>query len=76
MIWMKAAIMTGLMLASPYLFYQIWIFVAAGLYPHEKNYVYLYLPISIAPVLWRGVAGVRVCLRSGAAISCSRSTRA
>ena len=48
MIWMKAAIVTGLVFASPYLFFQIWIFVAAGLYPHEKNYVYLYLPISIA----------------------------
>lgn len=47
MIWLKAALMTGLVIASPYVFYQVWIFVAAGLYPHEKNYVYLYLPISI-----------------------------
>ncbi len=46
MIWMKAGLMSGLILASPYLFYQVWIFVAAGLYPHEKHYVYLYLPIS------------------------------
>lgn len=47
MIWMKAALLTGLMLASPYIFLQIWLFVAAGLYPHEKHYVYLYLPISL-----------------------------
>ena len=47
MIWMKAGFITGLVLASPYIFFQIWMFVAAGLYPHEKNYVYLYLPISI-----------------------------
>ncbi len=47
MIWMKAALVTGLVLGSPWIFYQVWIFVAAGLYPHEKNYVYLYLPISI-----------------------------
>jgi sec-independent protein translocase protein TatC len=47
MIWLKAALMTGLVLASPYVFYQIWVFVAAGLYPHERHYVYLYLPISI-----------------------------
>jgi sec-independent protein translocase protein TatC len=47
MIWLKAALTTGLVVASPYVFYQIWLFVAAGLYPHEKNYVYLYLPISI-----------------------------
>jgi sec-independent protein translocase protein TatC len=48
MIWMKAALTTGLVLAGPYLFYQIWVFVAAGLYPHEKHYVYLYFPISVA----------------------------
>lgn len=47
MIWLKAALMTGLVIASPWIFYQVWVFVAAGLYPHEKNYVYLYLPISI-----------------------------
>ncbi len=47
MIWLKAAFVSGLVIASPYIFYQLWLFVAAGLYPHEKQYVYLYLPISI-----------------------------
>ena len=47
MIWMKAGVVTGLLLSSPYIFYQIWLFVAAGLYPHEKRYVYIYLPFSI-----------------------------
>jgi sec-independent protein translocase protein TatC len=46
MIWMKAALVSGVVLASPWVFIQIWNFVAAGLYPHEKNYVYLYLPFS------------------------------
>ncbi len=47
MVWMKAAVITGLVFASPYLILQIWLFVAAGLYPHEKNYVYLYFPLSV-----------------------------
>ena len=47
MIWMKAGLVAGLLFASPYIFYQIWIFVAAGLYPHEKKYVHLYLPFSL-----------------------------
>jgi sec-independent protein translocase protein TatC len=47
MIWLKAALVAGLVIASPYLIYQIWVFVAAGLYPHEKSYVYLYLPMSL-----------------------------
>ncbi len=48
MIWLKAAAVSGLILASPYMFYQIWLFVAAGLYPHEKRYVHVFLPFSIA----------------------------
>lgn len=47
MIWMKAGIITGLMISSPWIFIQIWNFVAVGLYPHEKNYVYLYMPVSL-----------------------------
>lgn len=47
MIWLKAGFITGLILSSPWVFWQIWMFVAAGLYPHEKNYVYIYLPFSL-----------------------------
>jgi sec-independent protein translocase protein TatC len=47
MIWMKAAGITGLIIASPWVFWQIWQFVAAGLYPHEKGYVFMYLPMSL-----------------------------
>lgn len=47
MVWIKAAIITGLILAGPFVFHQLWLFVAAGLYPHEQKYVYYYLPISI-----------------------------
>ncbi len=47
MIWMKAGVVTGIALASPWIFLQIWTFVAAGLYRHEKNYVYIYLPFSM-----------------------------
>ncbi len=46
-VWVKAALLVGLVLSSPWVFYQIWSFVAAGLYPHEKHYVHLFLPISL-----------------------------
>jgi sec-independent protein translocase protein TatC len=46
-IYVKAALMVGLVLASPWIFYQLWTFVAAGLYPHEKKWVWMFLPISI-----------------------------
>jgi sec-independent protein translocase protein TatC len=47
MIWLKAALISGFVIASPYIFFQIWSFVAAGLYPHEQKYVYIYLPFSL-----------------------------
>ncbi|MGQ9645957.1 MAG: twin-arginine translocase subunit TatC [Thermodesulfobacteriota bacterium] len=37
--YMKVAFIAGLMLASPFVLYQIWAFVAPGLYRHEKRYV-------------------------------------
>ena len=46
-IYLKAALVTGAVLASPWIFYQIWAFVAAGLYPHEKKYVHVFLPFSL-----------------------------
>lgn len=47
MIYLKVAFVSGLVVASPWVFYQLWLFVAAGLYPHERRYVYIYLPISL-----------------------------
>lgn len=46
-IYIKAALLVGVVLSSPWVFYQLWTFVAAGLYPHEKRWVRLFLPISI-----------------------------
>lgn len=56
MIWLKAAFVSGIIIASPYMFYHLWLFVAAGLYPHEKKFVFLYLPFSI--ILFLSGAGI------------------
>jgi sec-independent protein translocase protein TatC len=48
MSYMKVCFFAGLLLASPWVFYQLWLFIAAGLYPHERKYVHVYLPLSIA----------------------------
>ena len=47
MIWIKAALVVGLVISSPWVFWQIWTFIAAGLYPHEKRYVHMFMPFSI-----------------------------
>ena len=44
--YMLIATWSGLILASPWIFYQLWKFVSAGLYPKEKRYVYIAAPAS------------------------------
>jgi sec-independent protein translocase protein TatC len=53
MIWIKAAFFTGLLIASPYIFWQLWAFIGAGLYSHEKKYVHIFVPISLV-LFWSG----------------------
>lgn len=47
MVWMKVCFVSGFVLSSPWVFYQIWAFIAAGLYPHEKRLVHWYLPFAV-----------------------------
>jgi sec-independent protein translocase protein TatC len=47
LVYFKVVLVCGLLLASPWIFWQVWSFVAAGLYPHEKKHVYRYLPFSV-----------------------------
>ena len=56
-IFFMVCLVSGLVLASPWVFYQIWAFVAAGLYRHERGYVKKYLPFSLGLFL----AGVFLC---------------
>ena len=44
--YIQIALVAGLLLSSPWVFYQLWMFVAAGLYPHEKRYVYMAAPFT------------------------------
>jgi len=57
LVWFKVCLITGLILGSPWIFYQIWSFIAAGLYPHEKRLVNHFLPFSVLLFL----AGVALC---------------
>lgn len=56
-VWMLVCLIVGLVISSPLVIYEIWAFVAAGLYPHEKQYVHFLLPFSIGLFL----IGVLVC---------------
>jgi sec-independent protein translocase protein TatC len=36
MLYMKMAFFVGIFVAAPFILYQVWAFIAPGLYPHEK----------------------------------------
>lgn len=46
LVWLKLAVVVAAILASPLMAREIWGFVAAGLYPHEKRYVQVFAPVS------------------------------
>ena len=57
LVYMQVSLLVGFVIASPWVFYQLWSFVAAGLYPTEKKLVNVYMPFSIGLFL----LGVAVC---------------
>ena len=45
--YFKVSMKFGIVLATPWILYQMWKFIAAGLYPAEKRWVRLFAPTSI-----------------------------
>ncbi len=39
-LYIKLSIVTGIFLVSPYILWQVWLFISPGLYRHEKRYVW------------------------------------
>ena len=56
-IYFMICMVSGLVLTSPFVFCQVWAFIAAGLYRHERHYVKKFLPFSLGLFL----AGVFLC---------------
>ncbi len=46
MLYMKAAALVGLFLAAPLVLWQLWLFIAPGLYAHEKRYAIPFVVLS------------------------------
>jgi Sec-independent protein secretion pathway component TatC len=47
LIYIKVVVFAALVISGPYIIYQLWQFVAAGLYPREKEWVRKLVPVSI-----------------------------
>ena len=44
--FMKISLICGLILSAPWVFYQLWMFIAAGLYEHERRSIQTTIPFS------------------------------
>lgn len=48
MVYLEISMICALVIASPWILWQVWQFIAAGLYAHERKTVTRYIPLSIA----------------------------
>lgn len=47
MTYLQICIVAALVIAGPWLIYQLWLFIAAGLYPQERKTITKYIPLSL-----------------------------
>lgn len=58
--YMKVGLMAGIFIASPFLLYQLWMFVSPGLYRNEKRFVLPFLFLSVGLFLSGGLFGYKI----------------
>src|SRR5437870_11369891 len=58
-LYLEVGLVAGLFAASPFVFYQVWLFIAPGLYRNEQRYVLPFLVGTVALSLAGGLFGYR-----------------
>jgi sec-independent protein translocase protein TatC len=59
-LYLKISALAGLFVTSPYVLYQVWLFISPGLYRKEKKYVFPFLFFSVLLFVAGGYFGYRV----------------
>lgn len=59
-LYLKISALAGLFITSPYVLYQVWLFISPGLYRREKKYVVPFLCSSVFLFVAGGYFGYRV----------------
>src|SRR6266853_2107575 len=59
-LYLKIAALAGLFLTSPFVLYQVWMFISPGLYRNEKRYVVPFMVSTIALFTTGGYFGFKV----------------
>ena len=57
MLSMKMSFFAGIFLAAPFILYQVWAFIAPGLYEHERKYVVPFISFGTAFFILGGLFG-------------------
>ena len=59
-LYLKVGALAGLFVASPFVLYQVWLFISPGLYRHEKRYVFPFMFSTVFLFLAGGYFGYRL----------------
>jgi sec-independent protein translocase protein TatC len=59
-LYLKIGFLAGLFVASPFVLYQVWLFISPGLYRHEKRYVFPFMFSTIGLFLSGGYFGYKL----------------
>src|SRR5215813_13262391 len=58
--YMKIGLIAGIFIASPFLLYQVWMFISPGLYRNEKRFILPFLFLTVGLFLSGGYFGYRI----------------
>jgi sec-independent protein translocase protein TatC len=61
-ILIKTSLIAGSILASPFILYQVWLFISPGMYSHEKRYVWPFMGTTVGLFLAGAWFGYRYVL--------------
>jgi sec-independent protein translocase protein TatC len=61
---LKTALVAGAILASPFILYQVWLFISPGMYSHEKKYVWPFMGATVGLFLCGAFFGYHYVLES------------
>lgn len=59
-LYLKIGLMAGIFVASPFVLYQVWMFISPGLYRHEQRYVMPFMFSTILLFLGGGYFGYKI----------------
>src|SRR5215467_9432995 len=59
-LYLKIGLMIGLFVASPFVLYQVWMFISPGLYRNEKRYVLPFMASTVVLFVTGGWFGFRI----------------